>query len=151
MPALLVMQLTMLVSPCGHWPHGPAISASRRCAEAWCGAACADFFVGWLGATRGEVDKAESRVLPNIRDSLTESQSQSLCEVLQGWVGLKDAELKQVVLRLPTVLALSNENNVLPSLAALQARLGLSDAELNKVVQRRPSVLGCSSRVWCPA
>ena len=150
MPALLVMQLMMLVSPCGHRPHGPAISASRRCAEAWCGA-CADFFVGWLGATRGEVDKAESRVLPNIRDSLTESQSQSLCEVLQGRVGLRDAELKQVVLRSPSVLSLSNDDNVLPSLAALQARLGLSDAELNKVVQRRPSVLGCSSRVWCPA
>ena len=49
-----------------------------------------------------------------------------------------------MVLGLPTVLGLSVEANVLPSLAALQERLGLSEAELKKVVLRMSSVLGYS-------
>ena len=46
---------------------------------------------------------------------------------LQDRLGLSEAELKKIVLRLPAVLGYSIESNVLPSLAALQNRLGLSE------------------------
>ena len=49
-----------------------------------------------------------------------------------------------MVLRLPPVLGISVEANVLPSLAALQSRLDLSEAELKKVVLRLPPVLSYS-------
>ena len=143
MLALPVMQLAMLVSPCGRWPRVIATSVFHRCAEARCGA-CADFCVGWLGATQTEADKAESRLLPSIRDQLSESQSKRMCEALQARLGLSEAELRKVVLGRPPVLGLSIEDNVLPSLAALQARLGLSEAELRKIVLRLPPVLGLS-------
>ena len=44
----------------------------------------------------------------------------------------------------PSVLGLSFESNISPSLAALQSRLALSDAQLQKVVVALPSVLGYS-------
>ena len=143
MLALPVLQLAMLVSPSGRWAHGPVRSAFRRCAEAQCGA-CADFCVGWLGASRGHAEKAESKLLPNVRDELIESQMQCMCEVMQARLGLSEAELRKVVLRLPQVLGYSIEGNILPSLTALQARLGLSEAELRTVVLRLPAVLGYS-------
>jgi hypothetical protein len=58
-------------------------------------------------------------------------------------LGLSEPELKKVVLALPTVLGLSYEDNIKPSLAKLQERLGLREAEL-KVVLALPSVLGFS-------
>ena len=69
---------------------------------------------------------------------------QYACEAMQERLGLSEAELRKVVLGVPSVLAYSIEGNVLPSLAALQERLGLSEAELRKVVLRVPSVLAYS-------
>ena len=131
MLALPLLQLMMLVSPTGRSPHGPAISASWRYAEPRCGA-CADFCIGRLGATQREAAKAESGLLPKVRDQFTESQAQRMCEVLQARLGLTKVELKTLVVRNPPVLGISIEATVLPRLAALQARLGLSEAELKK-------------------
>jgi len=140
MLALPLLQLMMLVSPSARSPHGSAICASRRCAEPRCGA-CADFCIGRLGATQKEAAEAESRLLPEIRDQLTESQAQRVCEALQERLGLTKVQLKKIVLRHSPVLGIRVEETVLPRLAALQARLGLSEAEMKKVVLRWPAML----------
>ena len=141
MLALPLLQLMMLVSPTGRSPHGPAISASWRYAEPRCGA-CADFCIGRLGATQREAAKAESGLLPEVRDQFTESQAQRMCEVLQARLGLTKVELKTLVVRNSPVLGNSIEATVLPRLAALQVRLGLSEAELKKLVLQHPKTLG---------
>jgi len=143
MLALPLLQLMMLVTPSARSPHGPAIRASRRCAEPRCGA-CADFCIGRLGATQKEAAKAESKLLPKIRDQLTESQAQRVCEALQERLGLTKVQLKKFVLRHSPVLGIRIEETVLPRLAALQARLGLSEVELKKVVLQQPKVLSYS-------
>jgi mTERF domain-containing protein len=63
---------------------------------------------------------------------------------LQERLGLKEPELKKVVLRHPAVLGYSYEDNLEPSLAKLQERLGLKEPELKTVVLALPSVLGYS-------
>jgi len=47
---------------------------------------------------------------------------------------LSEPELKKVVLGFPTVLGLSFEASIEPSLAALKSRLSLSEPELKKLV-----------------
>ena len=143
MLALRVLQLAMLVSPSGRWAYGPATNPFRRCGRVQCGA-CTDFCVGWLGAARGDADKAESRLLPNIRDKLTESEMQCMCEALQARLGLSEAELRKVVLGLPPVLGLSVEGNVLPTIDFLQGELGLSDKRLRERIVGFPAILSYS-------
>ena len=64
-----------------------------------------------------------------------------MCDALEARLSLNEVEIKKVVLRHPSVLGYSIEENVLPSLAALQSRLQLSEAELKKVVLSLPTVL----------
>ena len=63
---------------------------------------------------------------------------------LQLRSALSDAQLRKVVVALPSVLGYSFESNISPSLEALQSRLALSEAQLRKVVVALPSVLGFS-------
>ena len=66
------------------------------------------------------------------------------CDKLQQRLDLSEAELKKIVLKLPSVLGYSYEANLGPSIAALQERLDLSEAELKKIVLRVPPLLGLS-------
>ena len=92
---------------------------------------CDDAGTRWCWGCGGAGLQRAGEVLPSLA-------------ALQSRLGLSDAELKKVVLRLPAVLGFSVEANVLPSLAALQSRLGLSEAELKKVVLLQPAVLSLS-------
>ena len=107
-----------------------------------CGAA-ADLCVERFGATEAEAAKAEGRLLPSTIKYLNSTLATERCDDLQQRLDLSEAELKRVVLRLPSVLGYSFAN-LEPKLAALQQRLGLSEAELKKVVLGRPTTLGNS-------
>ena len=102
--------------------------------------AVADVCVQRLGATAAEAEKAEARLL----NEPARWRAERMCDALEARLGLNEAELKKVVLRLPSVLGLSVDDTVLPKLAALQERLDLSEAELKKLVLSLPAVLGYS-------
>ena len=63
---------------------------------------------------------------------------------LQSRLGLNEAELRKVVLRLPAVLGYSFEANVLPKLDFMQRELRLSDETLRERVVCNPVILGYS-------
>ena len=73
-----------------------------------------------------------------------EERIQLVLDAVQAQLGLSDAELKKVVLRLPPIIGYSFEGNIKPTLDALQAQLGLSESELKKVVLHQPSIMSCS-------
>eukprot|EP00966_Prymnesium_polylepis_P047128 1091422-Prymnesium_polylepis.1 len=83
-------------------------------------------------------------MLPNMASTLDGGQARRKIDRLQRRLGLSDAELRKLVLRHPSVLGCSFEDNIEPKLAALQRRLGASDAELRKLAMRQPAVLGLS-------
>jgi hypothetical protein len=60
------------------------------------------------------------------------------------YLRFSDAELKKVVVSLPSVLGYNHDNLVQEKLEPLQAYLGLSDAELRKVVVSSTAVLSCN-------
>ena len=103
-----------------------------------------DFLASRFDCTEVEAKRAEEKLVPNIANTMTRLRLATQCDALQGQLGLSDPELRKVVMRLPSVLGLSFEANIEPSLAKLQGRLGLSQAELRKVVMRMPSVLSYS-------
>ena len=125
-------------------PPGRVLTSNaQRCAPTTC-CVVSKFFVERLGATEAEAKRASSRLLPSTRSALTQAQARHLCDTLQDRLGLSDAELKRFVLRLPPVLSLHVERNVLPSLTALQRRLELSEAELKKLILAFPPLLSLS-------
>ncbi len=63
---------------------------------------------------------------------------------LQTRLDLDDAGLRIMVLRIPTVLGYSVEDNVAPKLDWLQTRFDLDDVQLRKMVLTLPSLLGYS-------
>ena len=103
--------------------------------------AVADVCVQRLGATAAEAEKAEARLL----NEPARWRAERMCDALEARLGLNEAELKKVVLRLPSVLGVSVDDTVLPKLAALQERLCLNEAELKKLVLSLPAVLGYST------
>ena len=103
-----------------------------------------DFLASRFDCTEVEAKRAEEKLVPNIANTMTRLRLATQCDALQGQLGLSDPELRKVVMRLPSVLGLSFEANIEPSLAKLQGRLGLSQAELRKLVVAVPSVLGLS-------
>ena len=102
MLALHALHLALIVAP--HRPHA-AVSVRRHggCA---CGAT-AEVLVERLGATSAEAEKAEARLLPNVRADMTAPRANAACRALQSRLGLSEAELKKVVLGLPAVLSYS--------------------------------------------
>ena len=65
---------------------------------------------------------------------------------LQSRLGLSEAELKKVVLRLPPVLSYSFEANLLPKIDWLQRETNLSDDELRHKLVSQPAMLSYSLR-----
>jgi len=106
-----------------------------------CGAT-ADICEQRFGCTSEEAQRVEKKLPTSNRNTVDFDRKNGRCDALQARLGLSEAELRKVVVRLPAVLGCSYEANVEPSLAKLQARLGLSEAELRKVVVTLPSVLG---------
>ncbi|CAM9704643.1 unnamed protein product [Phaeothamnion confervicola] len=61
-----------------------------------------------------------------------------------GGLGLSQRELKVVVIREPSVLALSLESNVAPKIAAFRREVGATPAELRSAILASPNLLTCS-------
>ena len=101
-----------------------------------------------LGATVEEAEKAESGLrfwTWSDTSNMSEANARNLTALLQWRLELNDAELKELVLRLPALLFYDVEKDLLPRLEALQnSRLKLSDAELKQVVMLQPLVLSWS-------
>ena len=117
---------------------------SRPSGAVVCRGGVADYCVQSLGCTAAEASKVEGKLLPNIAESTTRAQADQLCSWLQSSLDLSDAELKKVVMKLPSVLSLSVEDNLAPTLEWLQTRLELDEAQLGKVVLTSPPLLGLS-------
>ena len=133
MMLLLVAGAAALVGP-GSRPSGAVA----------CRGAAYDYCVQALGCTEEEATKAERAFLPTIAESMTRAQADQLCSWLQSSFDLSDAELKRVVMRFPTLLAYSGEDNLEPKLDWLQKRIDLDDAGLRKLVMTLPALLGYS-------
>ena len=97
-----------------------------------------------LGATPAEAEKAESKLLPHMQESMTRARASGVCDPLQERLDLSEAELKKIVLGLPAVLSYSMERNVLPKLDFLQRELGLSDVALRERILISPVMIGYS-------
>jgi hypothetical protein len=95
-----------------------------------------------------EAEKAESGLrfwTWSDTSNMSEANARNLVVLLQWRLELNDAELKELVLRLPALLFYDVEKDLLPRLEALQnSRLKLSDAELKQVVMLQPLVLSWS-------
>ena len=66
---------------------------------------------------------------------------------LQKRLVLDDKSVSKLVQRQPSVLSLSIEDNLEPTLSWLQDRLSLDDKSLSKLVRTQPTVLGYSIEV----
>ena len=132
MMLLLVAGAAALVAP-GSRPSGAVV----------CRGAAYDYCVQALGCTAAEASKVEGKLIPSSAKSLTRAQADERCSWLQSSLDLSDAELKKVVMRLPSLLSYKVEANV-PKLDWLQKRLDLDDAGLRKVVLGLPPLLGLS-------
>ena len=84
---------------------------SRPSGAVVCRGGVADYCVQSLGCTAAEASKVEGKLLPNIAESTTRAQADQLCSWLQPSLDLSDAELKKVVMRFPSLLGYSVENN----------------------------------------
>ena len=77
-----------------------AARTSDKCVLEVCGASVWRLcrLLHWAARSNAkEAAKAESGLLPKVRDQLTESQAQRMCEVLQARFGLTKVELKTLV------------------------------------------------------
>ena len=95
----------------------------------------ANWFVDRLGCTEAQGEKAAGRLLPYVRDWLDSDWQRAdvTHSALQQLLGLSEAEVRKLVLALPSVLGFSIEENVRPTVAALRSLLGLSEAEVRKL------------------
>ena len=99
MMLLLVAGAAALVAP-GSRPSGAVA----------CRGAAYDYCVQALGCTAEEATKAEGVLLPNFAERMTRAQAEERCGWLRSRLDLSDAELKKVVLLIPTLLSHSVEN-----------------------------------------
>jgi len=100
-----------------------------------------DYVTNGFGCSAEEAAKFDKK---NAGRASSAERAKDSCDKLQQRLDVSEAELKKIVLKLPSVLSLSYKANIEPKLALLQRRLDLSDAELKKIVLGRPSVLGNS-------
>ena len=123
--------------------HGLAVRATP-----WRGArglaVCADILLERLGVTPEKAAKAEGKLLPNIRRDLTREHAEEVCDFLQSRLNLDGAELKRIVLKQPSALSYSIDNNLAPTIDWLKVNLSLTKAELKKLVLRFPNMLSYS-------
>ena len=91
-----------------------------------------------LSLTDAEVDKVERFQAAGARATV-----EPKLQWLQARLELDAAQLRKMVLKLPSLLGYI-EDNLAPKLDWLQTRLDLDDAQLRKMVLQIPAVLGCS-------
>ena len=103
-----------------------------------------DYCVQTLGCTREDAVKAEAKMLPQVANSVRIQKAEKVCAELRAKLGLSDADLRKLVLRVPTVLTLNMDKNVNPKLDWLQERLDLSRDELKKICLTLPATLAYS-------
>lgn len=130
-------------SPLLPQPHFSAASRAPSVVK-MCSGGTAELFVERFGFSAVEAARIEPKLPAWIRAKRCIGHVDATSRALQQRLALSQAELRRVLLLLPTVLGLSYESNLEPSLSALQRRLLLSEAELKKVVLAVPSVLGMS-------
>ena len=103
----------------------------------------AEFCEHQLGFTPADAAKAEVR-LKERAQYVKAPDARNRCEALQVRLGLSEAQLRKVVVGLPSVLGFSYEANLEPKLAFLEAELELSLAALRDSVVSFPALLGYS-------
>ena len=114
----------------------------HRSSPVTCGAV-ATFCKHRFGISEDIAQRTEAK-LKHRAEYIDATMSARICDALQSRLGLSEAQLQKLVVKVPSVLSFSFESNIEPSLAKLQSRLGLSEAQLQKVVVALPAVLSYS-------
>ena len=99
---------------------------------------------------RGAAEEDGSEFPPLLYEERRGQWSRS-CDWLQRRLGLDDAGLRKIVVRLPKLLIYSVEDNLEPKLEWLQTRLDLDAVQLKYVVVTLPQLLSLSGglrRSW---
>ena len=97
-----------------------------------------------IGCSPTEVRRVAQRLGAARARSIDIDAATRRCDALEARLALSEEQLRKVVVRRPSLLGLSFDANVAPTLAKLQARLGLSEAQLQRLVVANPMLIGCS-------
>jgi len=100
--------------------------------------------LAYLQTRMGFDNKEMARLERKLMFSPGEAQIQSTLEGVQLHLQLSQAELKKVVLRLPSIIGFNFDSNTRPKMVWLQQSLGLDKKQLHALVRKQNTLLGGS-------